>query len=612
MGRSAFCGGGRVPALPSTVDSTGGRIGLVVVDAFAREDFRESLQLIADGVRDIAGFGVAAVSVLRDTDEFEFIAVSGADDARTTLLGGFTPREDVMADLEHAEDWGRFKFLAAGQGWNTELTWIPDIEYPDVPDAWHPENLLSAPLCDSDGRLIGMLGVDVPADGRVPDPSRRAVLELYAAQAERVLARALRQVRQAEQLRLADAARDLVRRAASTTDVQQLIDECEPVLLDAFRARGLLIEVFEADGAGQTAGSVVGAIDELPDDLDRIAVQAARLCWANQTVGVVSTRRSTPGLLTPAQTEVVVEFLTSIGRSSILLAPLGAGPDCLGVIAFTRSPEDDEWSDIELRAAQDLGQDLGRVVANARTLTHDRQLVVKLQDLDRYKGQLIATITHELKTPLTTIRGHLEIIEDSQPLDPVGKISLQALHRSTDRLTDLVENLLQLSRVSGERQDRLVEPVDLCGSVLEAADMLAVQADARQISIRTHLPARAVVSGSPMEMRLLVTNLMSNAVKYSCEGGRVDVTLEAGAGAVALTVRDTGIGISAADQERLFEEFYRSSDPEAQSRPGTGLGLAIAASVVRRACGTITVDSAPGAGSAFHVVLAAAPGERES
>lgn len=599
-------------ALPSTVDATDGRIGLVVADAFSREDFRESLQLIADGVRDIAGFDVAAVSVLRDTDEFEFIAVSGDDDARHTLLGGFTPRRDVMADLARAEDWGRFKFLPAGEGWRTELTWIPDIDYPDVPDAWHPENLLSAPLCDSEGRLIGMLGVDVPADGRVPDSGRRAVLELYAAQAERVLARALRQVRQAEQLRLADAARDLVRRAASSTDVQQLIDECEPVLLDAFRARGLLIEVFESEDAQTAAGSVVGAIEELPDDLDRIAVQVAHLCWASQRVGVVSARRSASDLLTPGQTQVVLAFLEAIGRSSILLAPLGAGPDCLGVVAFTRSPEDDEWSDVELRAAQDLGQDLGRVVANARTLSHDRQLVVKLQELDRYKGQLIATITHELKTPLTTIRGHLEIIEDSQPLDPVGKISVQALHRSTDRLTDLVENLLQLSRVSGDRADRVVEPIDLCPLVAEAADMLAVQADARQLSMHTHLPPSATVSGAPIEMQLLVTNLLSNAVKYSRDGGRVDVTVEEAADRVALTVRDTGIGISHADQDRLFDEFYRSSDPEALSRPGTGLGLAIVANVVHRSGGTITVDSAPGAGSTFRVVLPSGAKRAES
>ncbi|MGN6253166.1 MAG: sensor histidine kinase [Marmoricola sp.] len=587
---------------PTSTAETSGRIGLVVADAFAREDFRESLQLIADGVRDIAGFDVAAISELRDTDEFEFIAVSGDDDARNTLLGRFTPRHDVMADLARAESWGRFRFLPAGTGWRTELTWIPDVDYPDVADAWHPENLLSAPLCDEHGALIGMLGVDVPQDGLVPDPARRGALELYAAQAERVLARALRQRRQSEQLRLADAARDLVRRAASSTDVEELIATCEPVLLDAFRARGLLIQVFEEDPADSTK-SIVGAITEVPEDLGSIAVDVAHLCWAAQRVGIVSVRRATADFLTERQAEVVRSFLELIGRSSILLAPLGAGPECLGVVAFTRSPGDEEWSQVESDAALDLGQDLGRVVATARTVARDRELVARLRELDRYKGDLIATITHELKTPLTTITGHLELLEDNPHLDEGARTSLAALQRGSTRLTALVEDLLLLSRVSDAAATRTVGPVDLRTLVAEAADLVWLDADRRTITLMTHLAPDAIVEGDASELALLVTNLVSNAVKYTPDGGRVDVTLTAAPGRVCLVVRDTGIGISATDQEHLFEEFFRSPDPEARSRPGTGLGLAIVARVTERAGGTIEVASTPGRGSTFTVVL---------
>jgi signal transduction histidine kinase len=115
------------------------------------------------------------------------------------------------------------------------------------------------------------------------------------------------------------------------------------------------------------------------------------------------------------------------------------------------------------------------------------------------------------------------------------------------------------------------------------------------------------VSGDPVRLGQIFENLLSNAVKYTPDDGCVDVVLESVDDLVRLSVRDTGIGISADDQDRLFEEFFRSADPEARSRPGTGLGLAIVARVVERAGGTITVQSARGAGSTFLVELPATP-----
>ena len=113
----------------------------------------------------------------------------------------------------------------------------------------------------------------------------------------------------------------------------------------------------------------------------------------------------------------------------------------------------------------------------------------------------------------------------------------------------------------------------------------------------------AVVGGDPEELRRLVANLVSNAVKYSLDGGTVEVGLERRADEVVLTVADHGLGISEEDQERLFIEFFRSTNPEALRRPGTGLGLAIVARIVARHEGRIDVDSALGRGTTVTVTL---------
>jgi signal transduction histidine kinase len=308
---------------------------------------------------------------------------------------------------------------------------------------------------------------------------------------------------------------------------------------------------------------------------------------------------------TPEQRELILQFLASVGITSVMFVPLGAGPECLGNLVLTRDDSDPEWTDVEATAALDIGHDLGRALLNARMFDRERRLVDELQQLDRYKGRLIATISHELKNPLTSIVGHAELLA-SAGLDPGSAASVGAIERGAARLNRLVEDLLLLAKVGDPNNPLIASPVDLVAVVDDVVATLALQASSKEIAVDFDRPARPVVaSGELAELERLCTNLLINAVKYTQQGGSVTLALSRDGADAILTCADNGLGISPDDQGRLFTEFFRSTNPAALAVPGTGLGLAISHRIVERHGGRIEVESALGKGTTFTVRLPA-------
>jgi signal transduction histidine kinase len=156
------------------------------------ERARSALQLIAEGVTELAGFDVAAISVVRH-GILHVAAVAGNDSAREELVGLRTPVAALLAELEHAEDWGLLKFVPyEREAGNLDgYSWFPDIDVSDEPEAWHPHDLLCALLYDDGGALRGVLSIDVPRNGRRPGPDQQRILQLYARQAARAVITAL-------------------------------------------------------------------------------------------------------------------------------------------------------------------------------------------------------------------------------------------------------------------------------------------------------------------------------------------------------------------------------------------------------------------------------------
>ena len=578
------------------------------VDNWSQAVFREGLQLIAEGVTELVGFGVAVVSVVRN-DQLEVVAVAGDEKVRSEIHGTRTPIDTLKAELEKADSWGLMQFVPH-ERLNDEVLatgWVPDIEPLDIPDAWHPLDLLIAPLHGSDGELLGTMAIDLPLDGRRPGPEQRRMLEKYAAQAGRAVVTALERERLAEQMRLATAARTIVRGASAQLSLDKLLAAVQPDLVQGFGATGMWIEAFDEMGGDGILYAGDGSRLTMPHELMQLAERAAHRCWSTQKAEVVSADRPSAELDDDERT-LVLDFLDSIGVSSALFAPLGAGTEALGNMVLTRDAGRPEWTEVEMAAALDLGHDLGRAILNARTFEREHELVQELRALDIYKSQLIATVSHELKNPLTSIVGHLEMLEQVPGLDPLALSSVAAMDRAAGRLSRVINDLLLLSRVDDPTTPVVAVPVDLHEVLDDVLDVNAVSAHHKDLTIRVDAPDGPVCAlGDRDELDRVCANLVSNAIKYTPAGRSITVTLDTLGDRVMLAVADEGIGISPEDQDQLFSEFFRSANPEAYSQPGTGLGLAIVQRIVHRHDGRITVDSELGKGSTFTVNLPAAP-----
>ena len=394
-------------------------------------------------------------------------------------------------------------------------------------------------------------------------------------------------------MRLAAAARRVVRDATAQLDLDRLLEATVGAAQEGFGVDDVRVLLDEHED-----------VDSL-DGLSALARSLAHGCWTRQRALVVSAQRTAPGLLAPEEHSALLDGLREKGDTSLLLVPLGAGPECLGRMLMFRRDRGD-WSDEEADTALDMGHDLGRAVLNARSFAREQQAAA-------YTQQLIATMAHELQNPLAAARGYASILEDVLDDlgvdDPDAEKSLRGMERASGRLLDIVTDLLALARATEEIHPTACDPVDVTDVVRDSVELVAVQAAPRGIRLTTAVPDRPLtVRGESGDLERVVSNLVGNAVKYSPDGTDVRVTLSedptAGThGEVVLEVTDQGIGISAADQEHLFEEFFRSEDPEAVRQPGTGLGLAIVKRVVDRHGGRITVRSAPGEGSTFTVRL---------
>lgn len=569
---------------------------------------REALQLIAEGVTELAGFGVAAITVGRE-DEFEVVAVAGNAEAREQLLGSRATRESMLAELARADDWGLFKFVPHERLTDPDETfgWVPEFEPLEGEEAWHPLDMLVAPLVDTTGTMRGFLSIDLPEDGLRPSLGHRRLLDRYAGQAGRAVITALERESLAEQLRLATAARDVVRKASRELDIKTLLLDCQPALVSGFRSAGMWIHTVDEDGRGESAlYSIIGAEVELPPQLVRIAERASRLAWAAQRVDIVSRDRHTGSDINDRELGQIMDFLEDLGVTSILFVPIGSGPEPLGSLVLTRRPVDPDWSEVEADVALQVGHDLGQAIMNARAYERERELVRELKALDNYKTQLISTLSHELKSPLTSILGNLELIEHLHEVPQPIEQGLAAVGRGAHRLVRVVDDLLLLAKVGDPANPVVPLPVDLRPIVEDVRNLTTAAATQRGVAVVVDLPETPVVAlGDAIELDRIVSNLVGNAIKYTPTDGTVTVTLRREATEVVLTVADNGIGISAADRTRLFREFFRSTNPSALSEPGTGLGLAIVDRIVTRHQGRIEVHSVLGEGSTFVVHLPA-------
>lgn len=218
------------------------------------------------------------------------------------------------------------------------------------------------------------------------------------------------------------------------------------------------------------------------------------------------------------------------------------------------------------------------------------------------RQEFTANVSHELKTPLTSISGYSELIETGMATEADVHHFATEIHKNSNRLLTLINDIIRLSELDVSEDAPLMEKIDLAVIARTATDMLAINAEKNSVTL-SYDGSHGYIYANKMMMEELVYNLTDNAIRYNNKNGSVDVTVKTVDDKVILRVKDTGIGIPKEHQERIFERFYRVDKSRSKSTGGTGLGLAIVKHIVARNNAQLNMDSEPGRGTDISVTF---------
>lgn len=301
-------------------------------------------------------------------------------------------------------------------------------------------------------------------------------------------------------------------------------------------------------------------------------------------------------------------LLRALGPKSGMAVPLRSRGRTLGVITLVSATADRQYGREDLALAEELARRAAFAVDNARLYQDAQRALAETQAALAVRDQFLSIASHELRTPLTALRGSLQIIQrrlqrSGAPAE-VQDVMARA-DRQVERLTRLVRGLLDVSRIAGGQLAVEPTPVALAELVRRAVEQERAAAPDRTIGLT--LPEQdPLVAADPDRLEQVLSNLLDNARKYSPADAPIEVRVDVAADTAAVAVRDAGAGIPVDQQERIFGRFHRADNVD-RGVAGLGLGLYIAREIVHAHGGSLTVESAPGAGSTFTIRLPLLP-----
>ena len=307
---------------------------------------------------------------------------------------------------------------------------------------------------------------------------------------------------------------------------------------------------------------------------------------------------------------IVVEFLSGLGVTSLMLAAIGIGDEITGVLVVSNFDAPRPWTAFQKSMAGAVGRELARGLRLADLYERERDMVRQLRELDDAKADFLSATSHELRTPLTSILGYTELLVegDAGQLDDRQRSMMEVIDRNARRLLLLIDDLLTMSRIDAGRLT--ITPTNVrIGTLLDGvSDAMRPLAGAAGLSlIIPPVDPDATMWADERAIERALLNLASNAIKFTPSGGSVTLRAEPDDGGVHVTVSDTGVGIPLNEQDQLFTRFFRSSESRARAVQGTGLGLAIVRHIVEAHGGTVGVTSEPGRGTDFWFTLPPPP-----
>ncbi len=356
---------------------------------------------------------------------------------------------------------------------------------------------------------------------------------------------------------------------------------------------------------------IEGAINEAVDQ------------WGERTARLEAARQRLEAVLLQMQEGVVVvgpsrrielvnpaaEAMLRVARSDLLERHfLTAIPDYsleenLKAVLGEGRPRTWEWRTPDERRLE-IGVVPVRSPAGLDAVLVIRDVTVERR-LEEMRRDFVANVSHELKTPLTAIRGFVETVLGSVLSDAQRQRFLGVVLSEASRLERLIDDLLDLSRLESGQAMGKKEPVTLEAAVADVREQAQLWAEGRGVELRTETEGEHRVWADPDALRQILINLVDNALKYTPSGGRVVIRTESGPASHRLVVEDNGPGIPAQDLPRVFERFYRVEKDRSRTSGGTGLGLAIVKHLAQSQGGWASVESTPGQGSRFWVTLPA-------
>ena len=319
-------------------------------------------------------------------------------------------------------------------------------------------------------------------------------------------------------------------------------------------------------------------------------------------------------LETSARDEEHRQLLKALDLTSYMCVPMVTKGKAFGAITFVMAESGREYSEDDVRFAQELAGRASLAVENARSYA-------LANDASRLKDEFLATLSHELRTPLNAVLGYARMLRSGVMTPEKAKPALDVVERNATALKQIIEDVLDVSRIVSGRLRLNVEPVDLPAILHESCATVVPAADARGVRVETMIdPIDTPVSGDPERLQQIFWNLLSNAIKFTPRGGKVQLRLSRVNSHVEISVSDTGHGIAADFLPFVFERFRQGDQTFSREHGGLGIGLAIARQLAELHGGAVSAASAGlGQGATFTVSLplmimhppASAPGLRE-
>ena len=231
------------------------------------------------------------------------------------------------------------------------------------------------------------------------------------------------------------------------------------------------------------------------------------------------------------------------------------------------------------------------------------RMIRRLDEAFQLTTRFTADASHELRTPLTIMRGELEALLKEGQLNDDHAAQIESVLEEAERLTQIVEGLLLMSRLEGGESQMSKDPIDFAALVTTTVEQMSPLAEDKSVTLVCDASTEVMVEANEVRLKQVVVNLLDNAIKYTPEGGKITVRVVAESSSAILEVSDNGIGISEEALPHVFERFYRSEQVLARKARGTGLGLSMVESIVTAHSGKVTVKSRENEGAVFHVAI---------